>query len=95
LGEGIAVVPDSIDSRIQPLLSMREKIKIIDSFWVFLVATAVLGPFALPILWRNPRYTKKTKIAATFKLIGFTVLLLYAFNLLMSEMTAFLESQSS
>jgi hypothetical protein len=49
------------------------KVRIIDSFWTFLVATAVLGPFALPLLWRNPRYKVSTKIIASIAVILFTV----------------------
>lgn len=61
---------------------MKNKIKVIDSFWVFLVATAFLGPFALPLLWRNPHWSKKTKVVGSITIIALTVALLYALVLL-------------
>ncbi|NBX76264.1 MAG: hypothetical protein EBQ92_06895 [Proteobacteria bacterium] len=61
---------------------MKNKIKVIDSFWVFLVATAFLGPFALPLLWRNPNWSKRTKIIGSIAVIAFTLVLLYSLTFL-------------
>ena len=57
--------------------SSSPKPKIIDSFWAFLIATAIAGPLALPLLWRNPRYQKSTKIWASVLVIIFTLFLIY------------------
>lgn len=54
-----------------------KKIKFIDSFWTFVVATACLGPFALPLLWRNPRYKMKTKILGTAVVTLLTIFLIW------------------
>jgi len=56
---------------------MEEKkpVKVIDSLWTFFVAVAVAGPFALPLLWRNPRFKVTTKIAASIAVIVYTILL--------------------
>jgi hypothetical protein len=60
-----------------PLENSKPKFKIIDSFWTFLVATAVLGPLALPLLWRNPKYKKSTKIVGSLVVVGFTLYLVF------------------
>ncbi|GEM_PF-1940813 len=53
------------------------KTKIIDSLWVFIIATAFLGPLALPLLWRNPRYKKSTKVIASIVVCLLTALLIW------------------
>jgi hypothetical protein len=62
---------------MEPLDNSKPKIKIIDSFWTFLVATALLGPLALPLLWRNPKYKKSTKIGGSLLVVGFTLFLVF------------------
>ena len=57
--------------------NIQTKIKFIDSFSTFVVATACLGPFALPLLWRNPRYKIKTKILGTAVVTLFTIFLIW------------------
>ena len=69
----------------------ERKIKFIDSLWVFLVATATLGPFALPLLWKNPRYSKKTKMAGTFAVILFTGVLVWISKVGITELNRVLE----
>ena len=56
----------------QPQPKPKPKVKIIDSLWAFLVATACLGPLALPLLWRNPRYSVRTKIIGSVAVLLFT-----------------------
>lgn len=63
-----------------------KKIKVIDSLWTFLVAVAFLGPFALPLLWRNPRYSILTKGVASVAVCAFTYFLLHFAGELMSTM---------
>jgi hypothetical protein len=62
---------------MESLDNSKPKIKIIDSFWTFLVATALLGPLALPLLWRNPKYKKSTKIVGSVLVVGFTLFLVF------------------
>jgi len=50
-------------------------VKVIDSLWTFLIAVAVAGPFALPLLWRNPRFKVSTKVIASTAVIAWTYLL--------------------
>jgi len=41
------------------------------------MSVATLGPFALPMIWSNPRYTAPTKIVLTALTLILTVLLVY------------------
>lgn len=52
-----------------------KKVRVIDSLWTFLVATACLGPFALPLLWRNPRFRVHTKVLGSLAVLAFTYFL--------------------
>ncbi|NBT58105.1 hypothetical protein EBT16_04910 [bacterium] len=65
---------------------IRNKIKTIDSWWVFLIATAFLGPFALPLLWRNPNWSKRTKVICSGLVILLTLLLVYSLTFLKSHL---------
>ncbi len=38
-----------------------------------IIALAVLGPFALPLVWAHPRYKPWTKVALTVMVLAFTV----------------------
>lgn len=42
-----------------------------------IIAVLAVGPFALPLVWRNPRYSFVTKLAVTVGIIGLTVTLCY------------------
>lgn len=57
--------------------SPAPKVRTIDSMKTFLIATAVLGPFALPLLWRNPRFKWSTKVAGSVAVLVFTWALLH------------------
>jgi len=70
---------------------LEQKPKVIDSLWTFLVATAVAGPFALPLLWRNPRYSKRTKIIASVAVIAFTLFLIYGAGAFLDKLMKDLE----
>jgi len=54
----------------------EKKVRVIDSLWTFCVAVAVVGPFALPLLWRNPRFSRKSKVAGTLVIIALTAFLM-------------------
>lgn len=49
--------------------------RVIDNLWTFLVATALMGPFALPLLWRNPRFKMQTKVLGSLAVLVFTYFL--------------------
>lgn len=53
------------------------KVKVIDSLWTFAVAVAIVGPGALPLLWRNPRFSVRTKWVGSLVVIGLTGWLLW------------------
>jgi len=55
---------------------------VLNSWWTLVVAILVMGPFALPLLWRNPRAEKSTKIWVSVLVIGGTVtLVIYTINI--------------
>ncbi len=55
----------------------RSKTKWYHSTITVIIAVLVLGPFALPLVWRNPRYRLVTKLAVTVGIITLTVTLCY------------------
>ena len=56
------------------------------------IALLCLGPFALPLVWHNPRYKIMTRIVVTVIIIALTVLLCYLvvslYSLLMEQISA-------
>lgn len=58
-------------------VNSRTKIKVIDSLWTLIIAIACLGPFALPLLWRNPRFSKSKKIWVSVVVCVLTLVLLW------------------
>lgn len=45
--------------------------------WAFIFAVLIAGPFALPLLWANPRYTRATKVFWSLVVVILTVLLVF------------------
>jgi hypothetical protein len=43
-----------------------------------LLGLGTIGPFALPLVWFNPRYDTATKIALTALMLAITAFLIYA-----------------
>jgi len=37
----------------------------------------VLGPFGLPLVWKNPRFSRRGKIILTVITVGYTLFLVY------------------
>lgn len=64
---------------------MKNKPKLIDSFWVLITATAFLGPLAIPLLWKNPRYSFRIKMMGSFAILGFTAFLIYLSKVVLVE----------
>ncbi len=55
----------------------RPKTKWYYSTITVIIAVLALGPFALPLVWWNPRYRLVTKLAVTVGIITLTVVLCY------------------
>jgi len=58
--------------------------------WYFATGTIVLaflclGPIALPLVWRNPRYKTSTKAIVTIFVLVVTILFIYLFIYLLME----------
>lgn len=51
--------------------------KILNNQWTFIGAALLVGPLALPLLWRNPNASRTTKIVWTAIVIAFTLLLIW------------------
>jgi len=43
--------------------------------WSLVISFIVIGPFMLPLVWTNPRFTKKAKVIISILVILFTFLL--------------------
>ncbi len=54
--------------------------------YAFVIAFLCIGPFALPLIWTNPRYGKKTKLIISFV----TIILTLALVILMIKSLAFI-----
>jgi hypothetical protein len=67
------MVGDSTEQK-EPAKSQKA-VQWIDSYWTFLVALVVLGPLALPLLWRNPRLSRSVKIWGSGVILVLTALL--------------------
>ena len=56
------------------------------------ISLLVLGPFGLPLVWKNPKYKVVTKVVVTITIIGITVglchLLGQTYQRLMDEVNA-------
>jgi hypothetical protein len=54
------------------------KTRVLDSPWTIIIGVAVFGPFALPLLWRNPKYGRGTKTFWTVITVIITLFCLWA-----------------
>ena len=45
--------------------------------WIFILAFAALGPFALPLVWKSPQMTSQGKIVMTTAILIYTLLCFY------------------
>ena len=67
--------------------SSKPHVRVIDSLWTFAVAVCVVGPLALPLFWRNPRFSRQTKVIVSIVVILFTVLLMVFAGALIAYLT--------
>jgi hypothetical protein len=61
-------------SRVSP---MRSEKKWYYNTNILILALLVIGPFALPMVWKNPRYKNTTKTIITVIVLIATVVLIY------------------
>jgi len=61
-------------------LTLKKKEAWYFSMGFFIIAVLTVGPFALPLLWRNPKYNLKIKIVITFVILALTVYLAGVMN---------------
>ncbi len=62
-----------LDKSFQP----KPKVKWYQSTSFIVIALLCVGPFALPLVWINPRYSKTTRIVVTVVVIVLTIVLSY------------------
>ena len=74
-----------------PNFENNRKIRAIDSLWVLFVVIATTGPFAIPLLWRNPRFSTQTKILGSFAIVLFTALLIWISKVALVELNEILQ----
>ena len=64
-----------LDEAARP--SPKPKTKWYYSTSFILVGVLIAGPFALPLVWKNPKYKPITKLIITIAVISFTIWLCY------------------
>jgi len=73
------------------ILSRRDekpKVKWYQSTSLIVIALLCVGPFALPLVWINPRYSKTTRIIVTILVLVLTVVLYYVVEGLYANLKA-------
>lgn len=72
--------------------SEKPETKLIDKTSTLAVSIAVVGPLALPLLWRNPRFSRAAKVlvtavvlVATFGLLQLNVYLMKRAKLMIEQ----------
>jgi len=56
---------------------VSEKPKWHQNVWLILfLLLFVLGPLGLPLVWKNPRFSRTVKIGLTLLMVGYTFLLI-------------------
>jgi hypothetical protein len=56
---------------------VESKIKVIDNPWTFHIAALFIGVFALPLLWRNPHFSRQSKWFISMTIVTVTTLVLF------------------
>ena len=75
---------------------MDQKSKWYHNVWFVLgMLLFVLGPFGLPLVWKNPRFSPRTKMILTWLMVGYTILLLTATIRMVQTVGASLNSLNS
>lgn len=74
---------------------MRSEKKWYYNINILILALLVIGPFALPMVWKNPRYKNATKTVITVIVLVATVLLIYLSTLIVMRYYSHLFDQFS
>jgi uncharacterized membrane protein YccC len=53
----------------------KKKLRLDRGTWAFIGAVLIAGPFALPLLWANPRYSRNTKLLWSLVVVLLTIAL--------------------
>ena len=85
--------PRSASSRVAPVSAPSvQQATWSESPWVVLpLLFLILGPFALPLLWRSRRFTLVWKSILTIVMLGVTVYLLWSIWLVLHQVVASLQ----
>ena len=80
---GTGRAPTLVDAKAAP---SPVQFRYWESRWIVLTLLfVVLGPFAIPLLWRSRRFTLLWKNILTVLVLGWTVLLLWVFWLILQH----------
>ena len=69
--------PASVFQYAQPVQSAKPTTKWYYTTQGIVIAFLTVGPFALPLVWHNPRYNMTIKVIVTILTITLTIALLY------------------
>jgi len=72
------------DANISGARPAGPKTKWYYSTGAIVVAVLCIGPFALPLIWNNPRYKMNTKVVVTVVVTVFTIVIIILFLMLMA-----------
>jgi len=73
----------SRDANIPRAKTARPKTKWYHSTRTIVIAILCIGPFALPLVWNNPRYKMNTKVVVTVVVTVFTIVIIVLSLMLM------------
>jgi len=73
----------STDAKISAAKAAGPKTKWYHSTRTIVIAILCIGPFALPLVWNNPRYKMNTKVVVTVVVTVFTIVIIVLFLMIM------------
>jgi len=66
-----------VQEKIENPPQMPTKVRFYHSPWALILSFLVVGPFILPLVWKHPRWNRKTKGVWTASTIILTIVFLY------------------
>jgi hypothetical protein len=70
----------------RPVICVQPRLRWTESPWIILpVMFIVVGPLALPMLWRSRAFTKPWKLVVTVLCLGYTAILLWYCGVVVRE----------
>ena len=64
-------------------------------WFVLCMLLFVLGPFGLPLVWKNPRFSRPVKALLSLLMLGYTALLIMAFTHMLEAVRASMDAFNS